>query len=272
MRVRIITDEFTSASDGLVGLAALPGGAAVVLPWAAGADVPATTPAAAALSVDTDSRLCSAAVAARRAAAWARRWAGADVLLEQFDSTLRGPLAIECAAAWVGQRTWPLAGGAGVPSGRAHDTGWPGVAAWCAGASDLLCERSADAGAREFGARVLLAVGRKLAVARDALHARHLFAAGHRAVVVDAMDEAGLPALVAQFPGNRDILWAGSTGHARRWPSRSRRCQWVTMRCSAPGPGCAGRQPQPDRTHERRLCGPSAGCRKSGCASRRTML
>jgi hypothetical protein len=73
MKIRIITDDFSSATDGLPAFAERGWDTAVVL-------APANAMKASVISVDTDSRLLAAAQAAGIVKAWAAAWANADIL------------------------------------------------------------------------------------------------------------------------------------------------------------------------------------------------
>jgi D-threonate/D-erythronate kinase len=213
MQVRIISDDFTSATDGLVAFAARLGGASVVLPWARTHRAAGNLPLA--LSVDTDSRLSGNEEAVRRVSGWAYVWRDADVLIKQFDSTLRGPLASECLAAWRGSgRRRLLIAPAFPAAGRTMRQGHVFVGGvplnQTAFARDPLTPVSEDSLPLLFAAH-----GIELAVASDADDAARLFDQGQRAVVADAAHETELRALASRFIGERDILWAGSTGIAR---------------------------------------------------------
>lgn len=212
IRIRVMTDDFTSATDGVVGFAGLPGGAHVVL---RDDEACAAGFSCGAVSIDTDSRHCRPVEAARRVARCAREWKHAEVLLKQFDSTLRGPLVAECVAAWQasGRRrllvspAFPAAGRTceqgvvkvdGVP---VHDTAF---------ADDPLHP------VRASSLKALFAEAEvDLPVAGSADEARSLFDQGHPALLVDALREDDLLGLARAFLGDRDLLWAGSTGLAR---------------------------------------------------------
>ena len=96
MQIRVIADDFTSATDALPAFAQRG--------WATRVALHPTPPAVLAASevwsTDTDSRTLPDAAAAASVSAWARRWRDADLLVKQFDSTLRGPVVAEVLAAW----------------------------------------------------------------------------------------------------------------------------------------------------------------------------
>ncbi len=212
MKVRIIADDFTSAADGLVGFATRFGGAGVAIP---GGRSGPNTRAPFARSVDTDSRVCSNKPAAERLAIWAVAWRDADILLKQFDSTLRGPLASECLAAWRSSGRRPTLVAPAFPAaGRTTQHGRVLIdetrVSRTAFAHDPLTLASEDFLPALFAAHRI-----ELAVASDATDVDRLFDLGQRAVVLDATDEAVLRAAASRFRGDRGILWAGSTGSAR---------------------------------------------------------
>lgn len=209
MQIRVIADDFTSATDALPAFAQRGWPTRVVLDSAPSA---ATGPEV--WSTDTDSRTTSDEEAARRVASWAGRWCGADILVKQFDSALRGPVAAEVTAAWhaSGRRkllmapAFPAAGRTtergcvlvdGVP---AHDTAF---------ARDPLNPVRISSLPSLFAQH-----GQTLACARDAVEAMAQLET-HDAVVVDATTEADLQALVMLAGDRSDLLWAGSTGLLR---------------------------------------------------------
>ncbi|RQZ18325.1 four-carbon acid sugar kinase family protein [Burkholderia sp. Bp9031] len=207
MQIRIITDDFTSALDGTASFAER-GWATAVLTR------PDSTACAAVVSLDTDTRENPSARDSRIVADAAQAWRDADVLVLQFDSTLRGRVALDCkmALAASGRRklliapAFPSAGrtteaGAvfvhGVP---VHETEF--------GRDPTLPVRESDVSA------LFRASGIDLAVAQDAEHARELLEVCD-AVVVDARTETELDAIAGRFAGRRDLLLAGSTGLVR---------------------------------------------------------
>lgn len=215
MQVRIVTDDFTSATDGLAGFTCLPGGAHVVLDGQGPDPVELRPHLAAAFSVSTESRHCPPDVAASRVRDWVFRWRHADLLLKQFDSTLRGPLAAECAAAWMASgRTRLLVAPAFPAAGRTTRLGSVLL-------GDLPVHLTAFAADPHFPvsessvAKLFDAVGLKLQLAANADAAQSLFAAGQNAVLVDAQSEQDLVTLAQRFVADRSVLWAGSTGIAR---------------------------------------------------------
>jgi uncharacterized protein YgbK (DUF1537 family) len=207
MRIRIITDDFTSALDGTACFAERGWETAVLIrpDDAATSDV---------VSLDSDSREHAPALEHDAVLNAARAWRDADVLAVQFDSTLRGRVARDCATALAssGRRKLLIApafpsAGRTVQNGCVRVDGVP-VHQTAFGADPTLPVRESSVPA------LFRAHGIEVEVARDAAHARALLAA-HDAVVVDACTEAELDAIAATFIGERDLLLAGSTGLLR---------------------------------------------------------
>lgn len=211
MQVRTICDDFTSATDGLGAFAARAWPTSVVL----GMDAKRSESGADQVqSADTDSRHANAALAAQRVAAWALAWRDADVLVKQFDSTLRGPWVAETLAAWrVSGRSKLLLAPAFPAAGRTTAQG-------CVRVDGQLVHETAFAHdplspVRRSSLPELFAdAGLPLSIARDAAHAVTLLEVND-AVVVDASTEEDLQRLVAAFLPRRDLMWAGSTGLLR---------------------------------------------------------
>ena len=210
MQIRIIADDFTSATDALPAFAQRGWSTRVVLHAAQ----PLTFETPEVWSTDTDSRTLTEAAASELVATWARQWRDADILVKQFDSTLRGPLVAEVLAARVasGRRklivapAFPAAGRTTV-DGQVLVDGVP--VHQTAFAQDPLNP------VRASNLPVLFAAqGQALSIARDAAEAEAQLAE-HDAVVVDAATEADLQALVARLGSRHDVLWAGSTGLLR---------------------------------------------------------
>src|SRR3712207_2217190 len=95
MRAAIIADDLTGAADTGVQLARAGYRAAVAF---RGAPVPPAEDLDA-VALDTDSRAMPAGFAARRVLEATRAVRGAALVYKKLDSTLRGPLAAELAAA-----------------------------------------------------------------------------------------------------------------------------------------------------------------------------
>lgn len=207
MRIRIITDDFTSALDGTACFAERGWETAVLIR-------PDGTVTSDVVSLDTDSREHAPALEHDAVVNAAHAWRDADVLAVQFDSTLRGRIARDCATALAssGRRKLLIApafpsAGRTVENGCVRVDGVP-VHQTAFGSDPTLPVRESSVPA------LFRAHGIEVQVARDATHARALMSA-HDAVVVDACIEAELDAIAATFAAERDLLLAGSTGLLR---------------------------------------------------------
>ncbi len=207
MRIRIITDDFTSALDGTACFAERGWNTAVLMQ-------PDVTASAAVVSLDTDTREKPDAPEGDLVATAASMWREADLLVIQFDSTLRGRVARDCLTARAASARRKLLVVPAFPSaGRTTEGG-------CVYVDDVPVHETAfgldpTLPVRESSIPALFhAYGISVEVARDATHARELFDT-HDAVVVDARIEADLDALVDSFATRDDLLWAGSTGLLR---------------------------------------------------------
>lgn len=207
MRIRIITDDFTSALDGTACFAERRWDTAVLVR-------PDSSATADVVSLDTDSREHPLANDHDAVAHAAHAWRDADVLTLQFDSTLRGRVARDCVTALAasGRRKLLIAAafpsaGRTVEQGRVLVDGVP--------VHETAFGRDPTLPVRESSIPALFrAHGIDLKVARDAAHARTLLDQ-HDAVVVDARSETELDAIATAFAGARDLLLAGSTGLLR---------------------------------------------------------
>ena len=207
MRIRIITDDFTSALDGTACFAERGWETAVLIR-------PHDTATFEVVSLDTDSREYAPALEHHAVVNAAQTWRDADVLTLQFDSTLRGRVARDCATALAASGRRKLLIAPAFPSaGRTVENG-------CVRVDDVPVHQTAFGSdptlpVRESSIPALFrAHGIGVEIARDAAHARALLDA-HDAVVVDACTEAQLDAIAATFNGERDLLLAGSTGLLR---------------------------------------------------------
>jgi D-threonate/D-erythronate kinase len=208
MRIRIITDDLTSALDGTACFAGAGWAVAVfVRP-----DDLASDDAVA--SFDTDTRANPAGSKAVSIAQAALAWRDADIMVLQFDSSLRGQVVRDCLTvhAVSGRRklliapAFPAAGCTTV-EGQVLVDGVP-VNETSLGRDPAYPVPVASV-ATLFGAH-----GTRVNVARDATEARTLLDRCD-AVVVDAQSDDGLDAIVRTFAARRDLLWAGSTGLLR---------------------------------------------------------
>lgn len=209
MQIRVIADDFTSATDALATFAQRGWPTRVVFNEA----VPAPK-SAEVWSTDTDSRTLDATAAGARVAVWARQWRDADILVKQFDSTLRGPVAFEVMAAWRASGRQKLlvapafpAAGRTTVGGEVRVDGVP-VADTAFARDPLTPVRVSNV------PELFAAMSQPLHVARDAADALHLLDTVD-AVVVDASTESQMQALAAAAGALHDVLWAGSTGLLR---------------------------------------------------------
>lgn len=207
MRIRIITDDFTSALDGTACFAERGWETTVLIH-------PAVAATFDVVSLDTDSREYAPTLEHDAVANAAHAWRDADVLTVQFDSTLRGRVARDCvtALAACGRRKLVIA--PAFPSaGRTVEQGCVRVDG--VRVHDTAFGRDPTLPVRESSVPALFDAHRtEVKVARDAAQARALLAV-HDAVVVDAHTEAELDVIAATFAGERDVLLAGSTGLLR---------------------------------------------------------
>jgi uncharacterized protein YgbK (DUF1537 family) len=207
MRLRIITDDFTSALDGTACFAQSGWDTAVLLKADGMHD-------AAVVSLDTGTRENFTAGASAAVSAAASAWREADVLIQQFDSTLRGSVAQECISARNASGRLKLLIAPAFPSAGRTTAG------------GVVYVDGVPVHLTSFGQDPTLPVtvssvselfephGVKVAVARNAAHASALLLT-HDAVVVDARSEDDLDELVNSFITVPDLLWAGSTGLLR---------------------------------------------------------
>jgi D-threonate/D-erythronate kinase len=207
MKIRIIADDFSSATDGLPAFAGSGWDTVIALE-------PAHAPEASVVSVDTDSRLLPEAQAASIVTAWATAWKAADILIKQFDSTLRGPVAAEVTAAWRASGkgklliapAFPEAGrttvkGCVLVDGTAvHQTAFANDPLNPVNESNLLSQFEK--------------LGITLALAIHAQEAADLLNSSD-AVLVDAATPEDMTSLVKLLWQRRDVMWAGSTGLLR---------------------------------------------------------
>ncbi|SAL63614.1 HPr kinase [Caballeronia arvi] len=207
MRIRIITDDFTSALDGAACFAERGWETAVLID-------PDSAATAEVVSLDADSREYPPTLDHDAVANAANAWRDANVLTLQFDSTLRGRVARDCmtALAASGRRKLLIApafpsAGRSVEEGRVLLDGVP-VHETAFGCDPTLPVRESSVPA------LFVAHGIEVKIAHDAAQARALLDV-HDAVVVDAQTEAELNAIAATFAGERELILAGSTGLLR---------------------------------------------------------
>ena len=215
MDLAIIADDLTGAADSGVQLARSGYRTAVVFH---GADFPSEEDLDA-VAVDTDSRPLPAGLAAKRVAEAGKAMRGARVVYKKIDSTLRGPVAAELAAALgatgreraVVAPAFPGAGrttrdGVQLVNGEpVHETGLahdPSTPISEGHIPSLLSETSFSV------ADLSVAEVRDNGSVWDALKSADC-------VVADAESDADLEALVRAVPDPSTVLWVGSAGLAR---------------------------------------------------------
>jgi uncharacterized protein YgbK (DUF1537 family) len=254
--VTVIADDFTGAADCGAAFAA-----AGLATFVALSEAP-PPPAAQVVAVDTDSRRLPRAGATQRTGAAARRAlaSGSRALYKKIDSTLRGNVGVEVAAAFhataeafpdgrplvVASPAFPAAARI-VRDGRVLVHGVPL-------ADSEVWVQSGSSGPSEL-AEMLRRSGLTVSMVHPGAggdsggFARRLavVASGVEAIVCDAEDEADLRAIAdagARLP--RPIVWTGSAGLARHLPAAlgltaqggdpSRSSPWRQDAASAVGP------------------------------------
>jgi uncharacterized protein YgbK (DUF1537 family) len=209
MQIRVIADDFTSATDALPAFAQRGWGTRVVL-----GSQPATATAAEVWSTDTDSRCLPSPQAAARVAAWAQQWQTADILIKQFDSTLRGPVAAEVLSAWRASGRRKLIVAPAFPAaGRTTEGGVVLVHGIEVAKSEFALD-PLNPVVESSVASLFAAAGQSLAVARDASDAIAKLQTC-QAIVVDAVSEHDMQQIVRVALQSSDALWAGSNGLLR---------------------------------------------------------
>lgn len=209
MQIRVIADDFTSATDALPAFAERGWGTRVVLQGQ-----PAAARASEVWSTDTDSRGLSCTNAAARVAAWAQQWRDAEILVKQFDSTLRGPVAAEVLSAWrtSGHRKL-LVAPAFPAAGRTTEGGIVRVNGVDVAKTEFALDPMNPV-AESSVPSLFAAAGQSLIVARDAADAM-IKLKSCDAVLVDAASESDMQNIVRAALDWTDLMWAGSTGLLR---------------------------------------------------------
>ncbi len=206
MKIRVITDDFTSASDGIASFASRGWPCAVAFS-------PVQLQTAAVVSCDTDSRVLPAAQAAERVANWVVAWQDAQLLIKQFDSTLRGSVAAEIAAArkssgrakLIIAPAFPDAGRT-TQAGVVYVNGQP-VSQTAFAADPLNPVKESDLGVllRAAGINATMCLPHQIIETLRTVDA----------VIVDAHTEADLDTIASTQAHVPNALWCGSTGLVR---------------------------------------------------------
>jgi D-threonate/D-erythronate kinase len=213
--VAIIADDLTGAADSGVQLARSGYRTVVIF---RGASVPSGNDLDA-VAVDTDSRALPDGFAAKRVVETGHAVREARIVYKKIDSTLRGPIGAELAAALAATHRKNVLIAPAFPSaGRETRGGTQLVHGEPVHETDLsndpvtpvLESHIPSLIAHAFGNVVALSVTevRNGAPVRDALESDDC-------VVADAESDADLEALVRAVPDPSSILWAGSAGLAR---------------------------------------------------------
>jgi D-threonate/D-erythronate kinase len=213
--VAIIADDLTGAADSGVQLARSGYRTVVVF---RGASVPSGNDLDA-VAVDTDSRALPDGFAAKRVVETGHAVREARIVYKKIDSTLRGPIGAELAAALAATHRKNVLIAPAFPSaGRETRGGTQLVHGEPVHETDLsndpvtpvLESHIPSLIAHAFGNVVALSVTevRNGAPVRDALESDDC-------VVADAESDADLEALVRAVPDPSSILWAGSAGLVR---------------------------------------------------------
>ena len=206
MKIRVITDDFTSASDGIASFASRGWPCAVAFS-------PTEQQTAAVVSCDTDSRVLPAARAAECVTNWVAAWHDAQLLINQFDSTLRGPVAAEIAAAWASSGRAKLIiapafpdAGRTTQAGVVYVNGQP-VSQTAFAADPLNPVKESDLGVllRVAGINATVCLPYQIIETLRTVDT----------VIVDAYTEADLDTIASIQTQIPNALWCGSTGLVR---------------------------------------------------------
>jgi uncharacterized protein YgbK (DUF1537 family) len=212
-RAAVIADDLTGAADSGVQLARAGHRTAVAFLGAAigaGEDLDA-------IVQDTDSRAAGAREAGERVAAAAARLAGAAVLMKKVDSTLRGPVGAEIAAALAaGGRRVAIVAPAFPGTGRTTEGGVQLVDGEPVHRTRFASDPVAPVREARIAA-VLAEAGLRDVAQVPAGDPRGVAAAAElaRCVVADARTDAELEEIVRAVPDASTVLWVGSGGLAR---------------------------------------------------------
>jgi uncharacterized protein YgbK (DUF1537 family) len=232
VRAAVIADDLTGAADTGVQLARAGYRTAVAF---LGASIEAADELDA-VAADTDSRAADAATARERVRAATERLAGATIVMKKVDSTLRGPVAAEIAAALEASgRRVAIVAPAFPATGRTTEDGVQLVDGEPVHRTRFAADPIAPA--REAHLPTLLAAaGLECARVVGAGDARGLADAmgSARCVVADARTDADLEGVVGAVPDPSAVLWVGSGGLAR------------ALGAAHPGPGAAAPPPRDD--------------------------
>ena len=213
MLIAVIADDLTGAAD--TGAQLVRAGYRTAVAFH-GSPVPPAGDVDA-VAVDTDSRSMPAGFAARRVVEAAHETRGARVVYKKIDSTLRGPVAAELAAALGATRREKAVVAPAFPAaGRTTHGG--GQLVRGVPVHETEARKDPRTPVREAHLPTLLeAVGPVASLSVEDLEdpgtVRRALA-GARCVVADADEDADLEALVRAVPEPSEVLWTGSAGLA----------------------------------------------------------
>jgi D-threonate/D-erythronate kinase len=206
MRIRVVTDDFTSASDGIAAFASSGWECAIAFS-------PNEQQSPNVVSCDTDSRLLPGPEAAQRVARWVIAWQDAQLLIKQFDSTLRGPVAAEISSAWKASGRAKLViapafpdAGRTTKAGVVYVHGTP-VSETAFAADQLNPVKQSNLAVLMRAADITAKVCQPGQII-EALRTVNV-------VIVDAQTESDLDTIASTQSHLPDALWCGSTGLVR---------------------------------------------------------
>ncbi len=215
MDVAIIADDLTGASD--TGVQLVRAGYRTAVAFRGAATPPDGDLDA--LALDTDSRTAPVALAVRRVAQAASTVSNVRVVYKKIDSTLRGPVAAELAAALEATgRERAILAPAFPSAGRTTEDGVQFVHG--VPAHETEAKNDPHTPVREAHLPTMIAATLPGVVSLSAEQAADPDAVGRalgdaRCVVADAASDEDLEALVRAVPDPASVLWVGSAGLAK---------------------------------------------------------
>ncbi|OAP36880.1 hypothetical protein AU381_20670 [Sinorhizobium glycinis] len=204
-QVGIVADDLTSATDGAAPFLAKGCAPLITRDQARIGQEPV-------VSIDTNSRSLSATEAARLTAAAIAALSDRSLLLKTIDSTLRGHIRAEIAAAWRASGRSRLVVAPAFPAaGRLTVGGMQMVHGIPVSGSDYRRDPVHPASTSDIGALVDPAIGKPTIIAlEDAVPS----AAEAPVLILDADSQQALNRQVARIPHPQAALWVGSPGLA----------------------------------------------------------
>ncbi|MFE1949821.1 four-carbon acid sugar kinase family protein [Streptomyces sp. NPDC059524] len=229
--IAILADDLTSAGDGAAPFRQAGHDARILL------SAPASVPrhAAGVSAVDLGSRVLDEAAAVSRTERAARLFDGSELLFKTVDSTLRGHVAAEVRAAWVGSRRRAVVLAPAFPAeGRVTVKGVQYVRGVPVHESDYARDPVHPVRCSDLATLFPQAA---LAQPERADELPELIGNGGL-IVCSAAEDRDLDRVVAAVPRLDDVLWVGSPGLAA---ALARRCARTTGSGPAPLPDPARR-------------------------------